>query len=392
MADQIHESFENDNYTLGVFIGLSNEFDTIDHAVLLEKLENYGIKDTNLTWFRSYLTNRKQYIQITNVSKSDLRNTTCGVPQGSILRPLLFLVYVNDLPSSSKILNRIMFADDTNHFHEYKNIIKIFATVNEELMNINEWLMANKLSLNVGKTKYSLFHKPNRVDDLPLKRPKLSINIQEIKRASYTKFLGVLLDESLSWKEHLKYTEKKIAKSIRLMYKAKLFLDRDSLLPLYLSNIHSYINHANLAWASTHKTNLEKIQSQQKHDLRIVYNKDRYYLTKECFRSCNVLNVYKLNLLNTSIFIHKIKTGTGPAAFHTTFRMPSHSYPTHFSSVNYSKPKTRLCKSRFRISIRGPATWNNFFSNIEKELKSSSLFKSKVKTKLFDFEYEVTFV
>ena len=214
MADQIHESFENDNYTLGVFIGLSNEFDTIDHAVLLEKLENYGIKDTNLTWFRSYLTNRKQYIQITNVSKSDLRNTTCGVPQGSILRPLLFLVYVNDLPSSSKILNRIMFADDTNHFHEYKNIIKIFTTVNEELMNINEWLMANKLSLNVGKTKYSLFHKPNRVDDLPLKRPKLSINIQEIKRASYTKFLGVLLDESLSWKEHLKYTEKKLQKAL----------------------------------------------------------------------------------------------------------------------------------------------------------------------------------
>ena len=330
------------------------------------------------------MTNWKQYIQITNDSKSDLRNTTCGVPQGSILGPLLFLVYVNDLPSSSEILNPIMFTEDTNLFYEHKNIIKLFATLNEELMNINDWFMANKLSLNVAITKYSLFHKPSRVDDLPLELPKLSINNQEMKRASNTKFLGVLLDENLSWKEHLKLQK-------ALDCKAKPFLDKDSLLSLCFSYIHSYIYYANLAWASTHKTNLKKIHSQQKHALRIVYNKDTYYHTKELFRSCSVLNVYKLNVLNTSIFMHKIKTGTGPAAFHTTFKMPSHSYPTRFSSVNYSKPKTRLRKSRFRISNRGPAIWNNFVANKEKELESRSLLKSKVKTKLLDFENEVTF-
>ena len=128
--------------------------------------------------------------------------------------------------------------------------------------------MANKLSLNFGKTKYSLFHKLSRVDDLPLKLPKLSINNQEIKRASYNKFLGVLLDENLSWKEHLKYTENKSAKSIGLMYKAVPFLDKDSVLSLYFSCIHLYINYANLAWANTHKTYLKKIHSQQKHVLR----------------------------------------------------------------------------------------------------------------------------
>ena len=100
--------------------------------------------------------------------------------------------------------------------------------------------VANKLSLNVGKTKYSSSHKPGRVDDLSLKLPKLSINNQEIKRASYTTFLGVFLDENLSRKEQLKHTKNKIAKSIELMYKAKLFLDKDSLLSLYFSYSHSY--------------------------------------------------------------------------------------------------------------------------------------------------------
>ena len=127
----------------------------------IKKLDNYIIKGTNLAWFRSYLTNREQYIQITNDSKRDLPNTTCRIPQGSIIGPLVFLVYFNDLPSSSKICFQM-----AKIFFMSTKITKLFATVNEELMNINYWFMANKLSLNVGKTKYSLFHKPSRVDDL----------------------------------------------------------------------------------------------------------------------------------------------------------------------------------------------------------------------------------
>ena len=102
-----------------------------------------------------------------------------------------------------------LLADNTYLLYEHKNIIKLFATVNEELININDWFMANKLSLNVGETKCSLFHKPSRVNDLSLQLPKLSINNQEIKRTCYPKFFGVILDENLEWKKHLKYTENK---------------------------------------------------------------------------------------------------------------------------------------------------------------------------------------
>ena len=168
------------------------------------------------------------------------------------------------------------------------------------------------------------------------------------------------------------------------MYKAKPFLDKDSLLSQFLlySFIHIYVSSA---WASTHKTNLKKIHSQEKHALRILYYNDRYYHAKNRFRSCNVINVCKLDLLNTFIFMHKIKTGADPAAFHATFKMPSHSYRTRFWSANYSKPKTRLHKSRFWISIRGPAIWNIFVANTEIEFEFSS------KTKLLNIEYEIIF-
>ena len=142
------------------------------------------------------------------------------------------------------------------------------------------------------------------------------------------------MDENLSWQENLKYTERKLAKSIGLMYRAKPSLDKDSLLSLYFSYIHSCIIYVSLAWVSTQKTNLKKIHSPEKHALRIVYSKDRYYHTKEVFRSCNVFNVYKVNLLNTSILIYKIKTRRSPAAFHTTFKIAFHSYPTRFSNIN----------------------------------------------------------
>ena len=175
----------------------------------------YGIKGINLALFRSYLTNRIQYISITRDLETDTRNICCGVPQSSILGPSMFLLYVNDLHSSSA-LDPIMFADDTNLFYEHDDLKSQFSLVNQELQKVNEWFETNELSLYVEKAKQSLFHKPSRTNDLPLLLPKLLIKKHKVERIELIKFLGVLLDENLSWIDHIKYIESKVAKNIDL--------------------------------------------------------------------------------------------------------------------------------------------------------------------------------
>ena len=183
LVEQIYENFEENKYTLGVFIDLAKAFDTVDHKILLRKMEIYGIGGTTLKWFENYLTNRKQYIQITNIKKTDLKDVVCGVPQGSILGPLLFLIYVNDLQYASNLLDPIMFADDAE-----EKIKTFFDIVNIELQKNSQWFISNKLSLNVAKTKYSFFHKPSKKDNILLVLPKLNICNNEIKRSESITF------------------------------------------------------------------------------------------------------------------------------------------------------------------------------------------------------------
>ena len=172
-------------------------------------MEIYVTGRITLKWFGNYLTNRKQYIQISNIKNTDLKDVACRALQGSILGPLLFLIYVNDLQNVSNLLDSIMFADVTNLFYTEENIKTLFDTVKIKLQKISQWFISNKLSLNATKTKakYSLFQKPNKNDNIPLVLPKMNICTNEIKRSEFIKFLGTFLDENQTWKDHINYTE-----------------------------------------------------------------------------------------------------------------------------------------------------------------------------------------
>ena len=205
---------------------------------------------------------------------------------------------------------------------------------------------ANKLSLNVGKTKDSIFDKPSRKDYLPLLLPRLLIKKHEVERVKSIKFLRVLLDEYIFWKDHIKYIENKVAKKIGLLHRPKLFLDKNSLLTLYYSYIRTYLNYENLSWGSTNRKNIKKLLSQQKHAVQIINNRIRFGHTNELFKSQKILNIYKLNILSVAIFMYQIRNKTVPLTFSGSFEKICHGYPTNFSQFNYKIPKTALSKSK----------------------------------------------
>ena len=377
LVDKILKGFDQNNFTLGVFIDLSKAFDTVDHNILLQKLEYYGVKKSYLKWFKSYLSERKQGVSYPN-GISKLKNIICGVPQGSILGPLLFLIYVNDLYLSSKLLNFILFADDTNLFLTGKNLKTLFSTMNKELNYVTDWLKANKLSINISKTQYILFMKPSQTDNIPLKLPNLKIDRSSIKRARSTKFLGVIIDEHINWKEHINLIKSKVSKNLGVMYKTKNFLDQNCLKKLYFSFIHTYLNYCNMAWASNFKTHLKKLYTTQRKASIIIMNKDIHAESRPLMKNLSILNVYQINIFQIVLFMYKLKNGKLPKVFRTQFSCINHKYWTRYSVNNYVIPRTKLRKTDFALTHRGPELWNQIPHDM-KSLESFETFKSRLK-------------
>ena len=192
LTESIKNSLDNKKFGCGIFLDLQKAFDTVNHQILLNKLHHYDIRGTDLAWFTSYLSNRSHYVSVNGYNSSH-RNITCGVPQGSVLGPLLFLIYINDLPSSSSKLSFYLFADDTNIYFESDSLNTLQKVVNKKLKHVKRCLDAHKFALNVDKTNVVIFHlAQNPLND--------SINIKIGNQyVKYVKFLGLLLDENLSW-------------------------------------------------------------------------------------------------------------------------------------------------------------------------------------------------
>ena len=184
----------------GVFLDLQKAFDTVNHDILLAKLEHYGVRGTSLDWFSSYLSGRKQYVSILGF-ESDTKDVKHGVPQGSVLGPLLFLIYINDLYSSMKFCRIFHFADDTNLLHVGKNTWKLQKEINTDLKTLYQWMLSNMISLNKDKTEMIIFH------SIGTERPnlKIKLNGRTIYPSKCVKYVGVFLDETLTFQYHSKF-------------------------------------------------------------------------------------------------------------------------------------------------------------------------------------------
>ena len=300
---------------------------------------------------------------------------------------------MNDLPKGSNELSEVMFADDTNLFLSHKNLDLLFTNMNNELYKISTWFKSNKLSLNVNKTKWSLFHPSSKKRLLPQTLPQLFIDDVTVKRENVTKFLGVLIDENISWKYHIDTIGTKISKSIGILYKAREFLSKHNLKQLYYSFIHSYLNYANIAWGSTHKSKLELLYRRQKQAARIIYFKDRYTNAKPLLRDMGVLNIYELNIFNILCFMYKCKYNLNPPMFQDLYKIKQENKYTLRDSGCLFEPLCRTEFSKFSINYRGPFLWNKIAQGkfYFPDLPSFLPFKYRLKEEVCSIENLLTY-
>ncbi len=368
--------------TVSVFLDLSKAFDTIPHSALLKKLDHYGIRGITNTWFKSYLSDRVQFLNF-NGTKSSNQPVNCGVPQGSILGPILFIIFINDLHYASN-LDLLSFADDTTVYASGYQINELIEFMNMELENIFHWFCANKLQLNTSKSRYIIFGPPR---GLPLHLTReLMINNEIIDRIQNTggeksiKFLGIHLDEHLTWDCHTSYICKRISQSLYIINRVKHFLPYRALRTLYFSLVHSYINYGFQIWGNSQ--HIGKLFLLQKRAIRTI-NKSPYRShTEPLFKSSMVLKVEDLYKAEVVLFMYKFHNNLLPISF-TDFHI---SKSSSMSMVTRQSGQMLMDRPRTNFSSRlpkhnFPKIWNSIDTNI-KLSNSKHIFTKKMKSML----------
>ena len=287
LVDKITASLDKTNHTYGIFLDLSKAFDTTDHDILLNKMSKYGIRGTVFDWFKNYLFDRKQFVVWQN-SFSSLKPVSCGVPQGSILGPILFLLYINDLPNSTNLLKFILFADDTNLFYSSKDQKEATSVINRELRSVSEWMNCNKLSVNLKKTCYMIFSNKDVVSS------NIVFNNALINQVTKTTFLGVIIDNKLSWRHHCQKIHMSISRTLGILRRVRNMLPREALFSIYNALILPQLQYGILAWGNSSQLNLNKLLVVQKKSLRVINRSDYRAHALPLFVKYNTLPLHDL--------------------------------------------------------------------------------------------------
>ena len=264
LVEKVSKALDTGKIVVGVYLDLKKAFDTIDHQIVFKKLYAIGIRGNIHDWFKSYLNNREQFVSYNNV-QSETKPISHGVPQGSILGPLLFIIYLNDFSRASDILFSILFADDTTVLIEGSSYNNITTILNKELIKIDTWLQANKLTVNTKKTHYMIFHRARL-------KPTINVFIRQdkISLTRSTQFLGIIIDDKLKWTEHIAYVKNKISKSSGILSKARNYIDKKTLKQFYYSFVYPYLIYGIEIWGNASNIHLDPIIKLQKRCVRII--------------------------------------------------------------------------------------------------------------------------
>lgn len=342
-----------------VFLDLKKAFDTVDHDILLSKLTEYGITGNSNSWFKSYLYGRNQKCFV-NGYLSHNRSLSCGIPQGTILGPLLFLLYINDLPNCLSHSEPRMYADDTHLTFSSNNINSINYHLNQDLSSVNEWLIANKLTLNKSKTEFMLIGSRQRLRTLD-NAPSLVIDEVPVKQVFSTKSLGVHIDENLSWNVHIDKLCKKIASGIGALKRIRPFVPHSTLQSIFNSLIQPHFDYCSAVWGTCNKTLANRLQKLQNRAARVLTFSSYDTNADGLLKKLGWKNLESQRQVHKAIMVYKSLNGLAPEYLRSKFvdrcSMLNYSLRDTAGKIAVPLPRTNFRKNSF--SYNGAVLWNS---------------------------------
>ena len=376
IIDNIKKSIDNNEYTIGIFLDLCKAFDTVDHSILLQKLKYYGIRGVAHSLISSYLSNCKQYSVINNVI-SECRTVSHGVPQGSVLGPLLFLIFINDLKYCIPEKYSRLFADDTGIFVSGKSIGPTIRASQTLLNKLHDWFKCNKLTVSVPKCAWMIFHGKNK--HIPTDIPSLYLNNTAISLVDTYKYIGLILDSKLSWAPHVNSICDKLNIYFGVFYYLRCKTPQQLLRQVYFSTVFPRVHYGIELYGSCSQQILNKLQVKQNLLLKILSRKDRLYPTDQLhvdFKILKITDLYKVKLLS---FVQDCLNENTIPLFYNYFTL-QHSIHAHDTrnSLIISQPFTKTIIGHSAVRSMGATLWNNSLEARNNIRLSKSTFKKNI--------------
>lgn len=368
VIENIYANLNDRLDTVGIFIDFSKCFDTINRFILIKKLEKYGVRGLPLQLFISYLNDRSQVVKIGNTI-SEAKIIDIGVPQGSVLGPILFLLYVNEIPNIYPNFTSCLFADDTTFLVKGNNLTSCFNSCNEGLAKFSDWCCANRLSVNVSKTNFMIF--TNRAYSLNF---PLIFNNAPIEQSSSVRFLGVVLDDKLKFNLHINSICSKISKNTGIISKLAYYVPKHVLLQLYHSLIEPYMNYCPLIFGNAYDCHVQPLEVAQRKCVRIISRVDFQFSSNPLFSDLKILKFKDIYLYQLGIYVFKNpQIGQTSQRFHDyNFRNSSAIIPV-FQRLSLTQHQS--------VTFQGPSLWNSIPNSIRNK-PSLNAFKFNFKKHL----------